>query len=95
MQPRTKLNQRRMRGEATEAPAAQWLIDGVLADSEEADRIVRRFKDLRVLGAAEAAGESKAVFLVADGGGEHRLELFHEDEGDQYSISSSRLDGPV
>ncbi len=80
-------------GEATEAPAAQWLIDGAPADSEEADRIVRRFKDLRVVGAAEAAGESKAVFLVVDGGGEHRLELFHEDEGDQYSISSSRLDG--
>lgn len=79
--------------EANEADASRWLIDGAPADPDEADRILRRFKDLRVLGAAEAAGESKAVFLVADRGGEHRLELFHEEEGDQYSISSSRLDG--
>ena len=78
---------------AAEVDRVQWLIDGGPADPAAADQLVRRFQDLRVLGTAEAAGESKAVFLVTDDDGEHRLELFHEEDDEKYNVISSRREG--
>ncbi len=71
----------------------QWLVDEVVADAEAADRLVRRFTGLRVLGVSSEVGEPKGLFVVNDDRGEHRLTLFHAAEDDNYSIASSRLDG--
>ncbi len=70
-----------------------WLVDGVRADAEAAARLVGRFADLSVLGIAEKTGESKGSFTVLDGEGEYRLELFFEEDQDDYSVVSSRVDG--
>ena len=88
----------------------QWLIEEMAtdagdapADSEAADKLAGRFKDLRVLGTvsdAAAEGDEEAdedpatsLFIVADDQGEHRLTLFHDEDEDEYSITSNRIDG--
>ena len=87
----------------------QWLLDDAPADAEAADRLAGRFKDLRVLGIVsnpaaegdeeaegdEAADEEQAtsLFIVADNQGEHRLTLFHDEQEDDYGITSSRIEG--
>ncbi len=70
-----------------------WLIDEAPADAEAADKLVRRFKDLRVLGSAAETGETAGAFVVADDQGEHRLTLFHDEEEDEYSLASGRVEG--
>ncbi len=70
-----------------------WLIDGVAADQEEASDLIDRFTDLRVLGVGEATGELKGTFIVSDEKGEHRLQMFHEAEEDDYSVASDRIPG--
>ncbi len=70
-----------------------WLIDGVAADQEEASDLIDRFADLRVLGVGEAAGELKGTFIVTDAMGEHRLQMYHEAEEDDYSVASDRIPG--
>ena len=70
-----------------------WLIDGVAADQEEASDLIDRFADLRVLGVGEAAGELKGTFIVTDAMGEHRLQMYHEAEEDDYYVASDRIPG--
>ena len=79
----------------------QWLLDDAPADAEAADKLAGRFKDLRVLGAvSEAAGDEEgdedqatSLFILADDQGEHRLTLFHDEDGDEYSLASDRVAG--
>ena len=80
----------------------QWLLDDAPADAEAADKLAGRFEDLRVLGTvadAAAGGEAgdedqaTSLFIVADDQGEHRLTLFHDEEDDDYSLSSDRVEG--
>ena len=81
----------------------QWLLDDAPADAEAADRLAGRFKDLRVLGAvpdAEAEGgeasvadQATSLFIVADDQGEHRLTLLQDEDADEYSITSDRIEG--
>lgn len=80
----------------------QWLLDDAPADAEAADKLAGRFEDLRVLGTVadaaagdEAGNEDQAtsLFIVADDQGEHRLTLFHDEEDDDYSLSSDRVEG--
>lgn len=76
----------------------QWLLDDAPADAEAADKLAGRFEDLRVLGtvADAAAGDEdqeSSLFIVADDRGEHRLTLFHDKDGDAYSLSSDRVAG--
>ena len=65
------------------------------ADAEAADKLVGRFKDLRVLGTVPDADEDQAasLFVVADDQGEHRLTLFRDEEADSYSLASNRVEG--
>ncbi len=70
-----------------------WLIDGVAADQEEASDLIDRFADLRVLGVGEATGERKGTFIVTDAMGEHRLQMYHEAEEDDYYVASDRIPG--
>lgn len=69
------------------------------ADSEAADKLAGRFKELRVLGTAPDADEDQAasqlenLFVVADDQGEHQLTLFHDEEADSYSLASNRIEG--
>lgn len=80
----------------------QWLLNDAPADAEAADKLAGRFKDLRVLGAVseeaaedEEGGEDQAtsLFILADDQGEHRLTLFHDEDGDEYSLASDRVAG--
>lgn len=79
----------------------QWLLDDAPADAEAADKLAGRFEDLRVLGIVSgAAGDEEgdedqatSLFIVADDQGEHRLTLFHDEDGDDYSLSSDRVAG--
>ena len=79
----------------------RWLLDDAPADAEAADKLAGRFEDLRVLGTvAGAAGDEEgdedqatSLFIVADDQGEHRLTLFHDEDGDDYSLSSDRVEG--
>ncbi len=75
------------------AEAGDWLVDGEPADQEAADRLVGRFKDLSVLGIAEGEGEPRGSFDVHDETGEYRLDVFFNEEEDDYSVTSSRLTG--
>lgn len=75
-----------------------WLVDDTAGDPEAADQeaasqLIDRFGDLRVLGIVEPAGESKGTFIVNDEAGEHRLQLFHDAEEDDYSVGSDRTPG--
>ena len=75
-----------------------WLVDDTAGDPEAADQeaasqLIDRFSDLRVLGIVEPAGESKGTFIVNDEAGEHRLQLFHDAEEDDYSVGSDRTPG--
>ena len=75
-----------------------WLVDDTAGDPEAADQeaasqLIDRFSDLRVLGIVEPAGESKGTFVVNDESGEHRLQLFHDAEEDDYSVGSDRTPG--
>ena len=75
-----------------------WLVDDTAGDPEAADQeaasqLIDRFSDLRVLGIVEPAGESKGTFIVNDESGEHRLQLFHDAEEDDYSVGSDRTPG--
>ena len=70
-----------------------WLIDGNAADQEAASDLIDRFANLRVLGVGEATGELKGTFIVSDEKGEHRLQMFHEAEDDDYSVASDRIPG--
>ncbi|MCZ6658987.1 MAG: DUF4340 domain-containing protein [Gammaproteobacteria bacterium] len=70
-----------------------WLIDGIAADQETASDLIDRFADLRVLGVGEASGELKGTFIVTDASGEHRLQMFHEAEEDDYYVTSDRVPG--
>ncbi len=75
-----------------------WLVDDTAGDPEAADQeaasqLIDRFSDLRVLGIVEPAGESKGTFIVNDEAGEHRLQLSHDAEEDDYSVGSDRTPG--
>ena len=75
-----------------------WLVDDTAGDPEAADQeaasqLIDRFSNLRVLGIVEPAGESKGTFIVNDEAGEHRLQLFHDAEEDDYSVGSDRTPG--
>ena len=84
----------------------EWVVKKAAADSEEApadseaaDELAGRFKDLRVLGTVpdadedQAASQLESLFVVADDQGEHRLTLFHDEEADSYSLASNRIEG--
>ena len=73
--------------------AGDWLVDGVPADQHAADKLVGRFDDLSVLGLAAETGEPRGSFTVEDDDGAHRLEVFFEEEEDDYSATSSRQAG--
>ena len=73
--------------------ASVWMVDGAPADKEAAERLVGRFADLSVLGIAEEAGEPKGSFDIQTTDGEYRLDLFFDEEEDDYSVISSRIDG--
>ena len=70
-----------------------WLVDGAAADPEAAGKLVGRFEDLNVLGIAGDEGAAKGSFTVRDGGGEYRLDFYYEEEEDDYSVASSRVEG--
>ena len=80
-------------GGAKSADGSDWMVDGTPADDEAAKRMVGRFADLSVLGIAETQGDLKGSFTVEDTDGEYRLDLFFDEEGDDYSVVSSRVDG--
>ena len=80
----------------------EWVVKAAAADAEEApadaeaaDKLVGRFKDLRVLGTVPDADADQAasLFVVADDQGEHRLTLLHDEEADRYSLASNRVEG--
>lgn len=73
-------------GEAAEVTAA--------AEQAAAD-LVRRFSELRVMGAADAASaaEAAAEFDVTDADGQYVLTLYEDAGGSAYVVTSSRRDG--
>ena len=52
-----------------------------------------RFEDLNVLGIAADKGQPKGSFTVRDEGGEYRMDFYFEEDEDDYSVTSSRLEG--
>ena len=70
-----------------------WLVDGAPADADAVDSLIRRFEDLNVLGIAGDGGEPRGSFTVRDEGGEYRLDFHFEEDEDDYSVSSSRVEG--
>ncbi len=72
---------------------ADWLLDGAAADQEAAEKLIGRFEDLSVLGIAGDDGEPAGSFTVRDDGGEYQLEFRFEEEEEDYSVSSSRVEG--
>ncbi len=70
-----------------------WLVDGAPADQEAADKLIGRFEDLNVLGIAGNEGEPGGSFSVRDDAGEYRLDFFFAEDEDDYSVSSSRVEG--
>ena len=70
-----------------------WLLDGAAADQEAAEKLIGRFEDLSVLGIAGDDGEPAGSFTVRDDGGEYQLEFRFEEEEEDYSVSSSRVEG--
>ena len=77
----------------TGGDAGDWLVDGAPADQEAADKLIGRFEDLNVLGIAGNEGEPAGSFAVRDDGGEHRLDFYFVEEEDDYSVTSSRVEG--
>ena len=70
-----------------------WLVDGAPADQEAAGKLIDRFEDLNVLGIAGDEGKPGGSFEVRDESGEYRLDFFFAEEEDDYSVSSSRVEG--
>ncbi len=79
-----------------------WLLDDVTADQDAADRLVRRFADLRIMGvlvdedggATTAEGvELRATFQVFDTDGQQRLEIYYRTEEDDYLVQGDRVVG--
>lgn len=79
-----------------------WLLDDVTADQDAADRLVRRFADLRIMGvlvdedggATTAEGvELRATFQVFDTDGQQRLEIYYRTEEDDYLVQGDRVLG--
>ena len=70
-----------------------WLVDGAVAVQEAADELIGRFENLNVLGIAGDGGEPGGSFSVRDDTGEYRLDFFFEEEEDDYSVASSRVEG--
>lgn len=79
-----------------------WLLDDVTADQDAADRLVRRFADLRIMGvlvdedggAATAEGvELRATFQVFDTDGQQTLEIYYRTEEDDYLVQGDRVVG--
>ena len=77
----------------TGGDAGDWLVDGAPADQEAADKLIGRFEDLNVLGIAGNEGEPAGSFAVRDDGGEYRLDFYFVEEEDDYSVTSSRVEG--
>ena len=75
------------------AEDGSWLVDGALADQDAVDKLAGRFEDLSVLGIAAEEGEPKGSFTLEDNGGEYRLDFFFAEDEDDYSVTSSRVDG--
>ena len=79
-----------------------WLLDDVTADQDAADRLVRRFADLRIMGvlvdedggATTAEGvELRATFQVFDTDGQQTLEIYYRTEEDDYLVQGDRVVG--
>ena len=71
----------------------EWQVDGATADQDATNKLVGRFKDLSVLGIADDEGEPKGSFTVRDRDGEYRLDFYFQEDEDDYSVASSRLEG--
>lgn len=68
----------------------------VAADAEAAERLARRFAELRVMGtAAEPAGDAAPPtrFQVTDADGEYTLSLWEHGENEPLTVRSSRREG--
>ncbi|MEZ5557380.1 MAG: DUF4340 domain-containing protein [Pseudomonadales bacterium] len=73
-----------------------WLLDGGAAGQDAAADAARRVAELLVMGRAEAPGEGvepTARLTVTDDDGDYHLTLYHAAEGDEYLISSDRVQG--
>lgn len=73
-----------------------WLIDESAADRNAADDLVRRVKELRILGVAEAPpadAEPTEVLEITDEQGVYVLSIYGDEEGNQYRVRSDRRDG--
>ena len=70
-----------------------WRLNGAAADQDAADKLVGRFEDLGVLGIAADQGEPKGSFTVHDEAGAYRLDFYFQEDDDDYSVSSSRVEG--
>ncbi len=77
----------------TSGEEGEWLVDGAVADEEAADQLIGRFEDLNVLGIAGNDGEPAGSFAVRDEAGEYRLDFYFVEDEDDYSVTSTRVDG--
>lgn len=97
LQPRGEIS-RVARADAWELSRGEegWLIGGSAADQEAAEDLVRRLRELRVTGVAEAPDaetEPTAVLSVTDAEGPYQLRLYAGEDGSQYRVTSDRRDG--
>lgn len=73
-----------------------WQLDDGTPDPESADKVVRRFAELRVSGTAAAPAdpdEPAGSFRVEDAAGDYTLEVYAAGEDDGYVVRSSRREG--
>lgn len=74
----------------------EWLLDGSPADQEAARRVIDRLEGLSVLGLydgdEEALSEPRSIDLV-DAEGGHRLTIRHDENEDEYVLTSDGQEG--
>ena len=76
-----------------------WLLDGRPADTEAADRFVERVGKLTVLGLYQGTEEAQSTLgdartiVFEDGRGSARLTFRHDEEADEYQLTTDRLEG--